>query len=127
MEGPVTLLHHLICQVLLLALMGCAALEEKEARFLRGAHNRATQEEIRQRLGLPTLVKTFPSGQSMWVYQMYDWQPGNRVTASGTWCDEYILTFDEHAVLRHWTHKNYFHGGEAFPSYCVPDRYYSTS
>ena len=127
LEGLVKLLHQLICLALFLAFMGCVVFEEKEARFLRDAHNRATQGEVQQRLGSPTLANTSPSGQSIWVYQVYDWQPGNRVSAPGTWCDEYMLTFDDHAVLRHWTHKNYFHGGEAFPSYCVPDRYYPDS
>ena len=122
------LLHQLTGIVLLPALLGCTLFEVNEARFLRSAHNRATQEAVQQRLGPPTLTQTAPSGKSVWVYQIYDWQPGdNRMTAPGTWCDEYMLTFDDHAVLRHWTHKNYFHGGEAFPAYCVPDRYYSGS
>ncbi|MEP6887678.1 MAG: hypothetical protein ABI945_05070, partial [Nitrospirales bacterium] len=72
--------------------------------------------------------KSLRSGESPWIYQIFDWQPGdNRVTAPGTWCDEYILTFDHERVLRRWTHKTYFHGGEAFPTYCVPDRFYLTS
>jgi hypothetical protein len=128
LERPVTLLPSLACLALIFVLIGCTLFEAKEMRFLRSAYNRATQEEVQQQLGFPTVAKAAPSGQSVWIYQIYDWQPGdNRVTAPGTWCDEYILMFDDEAILRHWTHKNYFHGGEAFPSYCVPDRYYSGS
>lgn len=111
-----------------LAFHGCAIFEATEARYLSHAQGRATQEEVQQRLGPPQFTKAIPSGTSLWIYRRFAWQPGdNRVTAPGTWCDEYILTFDDQAVLRHWTHKTYFHGGEAFPSYCVPDRFYSTS
>jgi len=111
--------------LLTLAISGCACFETDERRFLSHAQLRATQEEIQQRLGAPTLTKSAPSGESTWVYQIFDWQPGNRVTAPGTWCDEYRLTFDDQRVLRRWTHHNYFHGGEAFPTYCVPDRFSS--
>jgi hypothetical protein len=38
------------------------------------------------------------------------------------WCDEYVLMFDNESILREWTHRAYFHGGEAFPDFCVPDR-----
>jgi hypothetical protein len=107
---------------------GCAVFDADETRFLSHAQDRATQEEIQQRLGPPTLTKTTPSGAPVWVYRIYDWQPGdNRVTAPGTRCDEYTLTFDHERVLRRWTHKTYFHGGEAFPTYCVPDRFYPPS
>ena len=103
---------------------GCAVFEANETRFLSHAQDRATQEEVQQSLGSPKLTKTAASGKLVWVYQIYDWQSGNRITAPGTWCDEYILTFDHERVLRRWTHKTYFHGGEAFPTYCVPDRFY---
>ena len=109
-----------------LAIGGCDLFEDQERRFLSQAQDRATLEEVQQRLGMPALTKTTLSGEPVSVYRIYDWQPGdNRVTAAGTRCDEYILTFDQAGVLRRWTLKTYFHGGEAFPTYCVPDRYYS--
>lgn len=109
-----------------LAIGGCAAIEDHEPRFLSQAQDRATLQEVQQHLGMPTLTKTTSAGEPVWVYRMYDWQPGdNWVTAPGTWCDEYILTFDQAEVLRRWTHQTYFHGGEGFPTYCVPDRYSS--
>lgn len=111
--------------LLTLTIGGCSLFETNEGRFLFHAQERATQEEIQQRLGPPALMKAAPSGEPVWVYQIYDWQPGSRVTAPGTRCDEYRLTFDDQRILRRgWTHKTYFHGGEAFPSYCVPEHFY---
>jgi hypothetical protein len=120
-------LHHSLTVILFtLSTEGCGVFEANETRFLSRAQDRATQEEVQQRLGLPTLTKAAPSGESTWVYRIFDWQPGNRVTAPGSWCDEYILTFDDQHILRQWTHRNYFHGGEAFPTECLPHRYHSS-
>ncbi len=102
-------------------LTGCAVFEGKESTYLRSAHNRATQEEVKQRLGPPALTKTGPAGESILVYQVRAQQPGGRSYAPGMWCDEYVLTFDGQAILRQWTHKSYFHGGELQPTLCVPD------
>ncbi len=103
--------------------MGCAMVESKETAYLRTAQDRATQEEVRQRLGPPTLTAATQTGGALWVYQIRTQQPGNRTTAPGMWCDEYVLTFDEQAVLRRWTHQSYFHGGEYAPTSCVPGGY----
>ena len=102
-------------------LTGCAVFEAKEITYLRSAENRATQEEVKQRLGPPTLTKAGPAGEPIWVYQVREQQPGGRYNAPGMWCDEYVLTFDGQAILRQWTHKSYFHGGELQPTFCVPD------
>lgn len=106
-----------------LTVMGCAMVEPKETAYLRTAQDRATQEEVRQRLGPPTLTAATQTGEALWVYQIRTQQPGNRTTAPGMWCDEYVLTFDDQAVLRRWTHRSYFHGGEYAPTYCVPGGY----
>ena len=100
---------------------GCAVFEAKEATYLRSAQDRATQEEIRQQLGPPAISASDREGQSVWVYQVRGQQPGNRMSPTGSWCDEYVLTFDGRRVLRRWTHRSYFHGGELMPTYCVPD------
>jgi len=117
----------LLCQLmwvgLVLAVSGCALLEGKETTFLRSAQDRATQEEVRQRLGPPQFTTPTQSDESVWVYQVRQQQPGSRINAPGLWCDEYVLTFDSQAVLRRWTHRSYFHGGEVMPAYCVPDGY----
>jgi hypothetical protein len=55
----------------------------------------------------------------VWVYQIREQDPGNRWTFTGLWCDEYLLTFDDQAILRHWSHRSEFHGGELMPTYCV--------
>jgi hypothetical protein len=116
-----------LCQLiwvwLVLAVSGCTLFEAKETTFLRSAQDHATQEEVRQRLGAPQATTSTQSGEGVWVYQVRDQQPGNRITAPGQWCDEYVLTFDAQAVLRRWTHRSYFHGGEVMPTYCVPDGY----
>lgn len=127
LNGSGMKLHPYLTVILcILSTGGCAVFASNETRFLSHAQDRATQEEVQQRVGSPKLKKNTASGEPVWVYQLYDWQPGNRVTAPGTWCDEYILTFDHAGVLRRWTHKTYFHGGEAFPTYCVPQRFYLT-
>lgn len=118
--------RHLTYIGLLLTITGCMILEAKETTFLRTAEDRATQEEVQQRLGPPSMINESQSGESIWVYQIWDWQPGNRFTATGAWCDEYLLTFDSQSILRRWTHGSHFHGGEAFPDYCVPGHSAST-
>lgn len=105
---------------LALVLSGCALLEPKEATYLRTVQDHATQEEIRQQLGPPHLAKPRDAGGSVWVYQFWAHEYGDRVKASGTWCDEYVLTFDSLAVLRRWDHRVHRHGGELMPTWCVP-------
>ncbi len=100
--------------------VGCSWVEPVETAYLQAAQAWATQEEIRQQLGAPTLSVATQTGESVWVYQIRTQQPGNRVTAPGMWCDEYVLTFDSQAVLRRWTRRSYFHGGEYAATYCVP-------
>ena len=120
--GPCTrqFFHHLLWIGLMLTVAGCSFVQAKEITFLQTAQDHVTQEGVRQQLGPPHATMTSQTGQSLWIYQIWDWQPGNRFTATGAWCDEYILTFDSHTILRRWTHQNHFHGGEAFPKYCVP-------
>lgn len=102
-----------------LLLIGCALFEPKEATYLRSVQDHANQEEIRQQLGQPHLTKRLEAGGAVWVYQFFEQEYGDRIRASGTWCDEYALTFDSHAVLRHWTRQTRRHGGELAPTYCV--------
>ena len=100
---------------------GCSLFMAKEARYLMSAKNKATQAEVNEALGKPVETKTMPSGEVLWVYQVRDLQPGNRMSVPGVWCDEYVLTFDPKGTLRDWIHRSYFHGGEVMPTYCVPD------
>ena len=111
----------------LAVMVGCALLTPKETLYLRSAQDRATQEEVKQRLGPPWRTSVTPAGESVWVYEVREQEPGCCWTSRGLWCDEYVLTFDNRAVLRHWTHESHFHGGEIMPAYCVPGRFKSES
>ncbi len=117
----------IVLLTLLVLATGCALFVPTETRYLRSAQDRATQEEVRQRLGQPALIASSRAGETVWVYRVREQEPGNRWTSSGLWCDEYVLTFDQGAVLRSWTHRSHFHGGELMPTYCVPDGYPSKS
>lgn len=103
-----------------LMLTGCSLFVPKETRYLQSAQNQATQEEVQQQLGAPKLMRTTPAGESRWVYEVREIEPGaqNTWATAGSWCDEYTLTFDKTGVLRQWTHKSYFHGGELMPVSC---------
>ena len=111
---------------LVLMIAACAMVEPKEVTFLRAAEHHATQEEVRQRLGPPTLT-TVSGDAAVWIYHAWDVQPGNRITAPGAWCDEYVLSFDTSAVLQGYTHRRQFHGGETMPEYCVRGRHASAA
>jgi hypothetical protein len=113
--------------VIVMSLVSCSIFEAEQTTYLRKVRNQAGQEEIRRHLGPPTLTATSQTGEPVWVYQVRDQQPGNRMTPPGMWCDEYVLVFDQGAVLRSWTHRSYFHGGELMPTYCVPGGYGSKS
>ncbi|MEW6544961.1 MAG: hypothetical protein AB1411_15300 [Nitrospirota bacterium] len=108
---------------LILLATGCWVFIPRETLYLESAQDRATREEVRQRLGAPKLVAATKDGEPIWVYQIYYEDPSsqNKWGAPGTWCDEYVLTFDKQGILRRWTHKSEGHGGELSPTYCVTD------
>lgn len=103
----------------------CSAFIAKETLYLESAQDRATQEEVRWQLGKPYQAATSQAGSSIWVYHVYYEDPGpyNQWGTAGTWCDEYVLTFDKEGILRGWTHKSEGHGGELTPTYCVTDSF----
>jgi hypothetical protein len=113
----------MIAAGLMLLTAGCAFLEGKETVYLESAQDRATQEDISRKMGQPKYKATTATGLPIWVYQIYTEEPGaqNKWGTSGTWCDEYVLTFDKQGILRNWTHKLEGHGGELSPTYCVTD------
>ena len=108
-----------LCVAMMLS--ACAAFEGKDAAWLDKVQGQATQEQIRGRWGEPVSTQSLESGGSLWIYEKREEQPGNRYAAPGTWCEEYALTFDKQAILRRWTHRSYFHGGELMPAKCIPD------
>ena len=108
-------------QVMLIALFctaGCSLLIPKESRYLKVAQDRATGEEVRKQLGTPLATTAASSSEAIWLYEVLDEQPTYRGTPTGFWCDEYRLSFDTSGVLRRWTHRSFFHGGELRPEPC---------
>jgi hypothetical protein len=99
----------------------CVSPESKEAASLTAAQGQASQEEIRRQWGEPTTTRSLEGGQSLWTYEKREQQSGSRYAAPGMWCNEYALTFDVRGILRHWTHRSYFHGGELMPKKCIPE------
>ena len=70
-----------------LLFVGCSLFEAKETAYLREARDRATQEEVKARLGPPALIKPATGAESIWVYQIRQEQSGSRMTSPGLWCD----------------------------------------
>lgn len=120
MSAPLRLL---LAGGVLAAVGGCTLFIDQEALYLRSAQGQASQGDIRQRLGPPHLVASTPAGESVWVYDVYTIEPGGQNTwvTTGSWCDEYVLTFDGQGILSHWTHESELHGGELMPTSCVTE------
>lgn len=105
-----------------LVCIGCAVMTAKETEYLKRAEGQATQSDVRQRLGAPRQIMQQADGGATWVYEVRELEPGsqNSWATTGSWCDEYKLSFDKGGVLRHWTHNSYLHGGETQPLNCNP-------
>jgi hypothetical protein len=103
--------------------VGCELFMAKETLYLKSAQDRAGQEDVRQHLGPPHLVAPTQAGESVWVYEVREIERGgnNSWSVTGSWCDEYVLTFDRQGILRSWTHKSQKHRDALTPTYCVRD------
>lgn len=110
-------------------IVGCALLVPHETRYLQTAQGRATQDEVRKELGEPRLKVQTSAGDPVWVYEVRQVEAGsqNSWSSFGSWCDEYVVTFDRQGILRHWAHKSEKHGGERMPTYCVTDGFATRS
>lgn len=98
---------------------GCSLFIPKECRYLKAVEGRATGEEVQQKLGAPLdTTISMETGELLWHYEVLEEQPTHRGTPTGFWCDEYRLAFDRDGVLRRWTHRSFFHGGELRPEPC---------
>src|SRR5438094_3384000 len=97
--------------VVSLLFVGCVLFEGKETVYLRSAQGRATQVEVEQRVGPPALTRSTEEGESVWVYEVREEQPGSRSRAPGTWCDEYVLTSHGPGIVRGWTQRPQLTGG----------------
>ncbi len=98
----------------------CSHFQNKEAAYLDSVKGRGTQAEVRQELGAPKAVRQAQGGETIWVYELLEQQSGNRFTAPGIWCEQYLLTFDDKTVLLRWRQLTHFHGGELMPTECIP-------
>jgi hypothetical protein len=98
----------------------CGHFQTKEAAYLDSVKGRGTQAEVRQELGAPKAVRQADGGETIWVYELMEQQSGNRFTAPGVWCEQYLLTFDDKAVFQRWRQLSHFHGGELMPTECMP-------
>jgi hypothetical protein len=105
---------------LLVVASGCSVIIPRETKYLQSAQGQATQEQVRQNLGAPQAMKTSQAGEAIWIYEVREVEAGaqNTWATGGSWCDEYALIFDKNGVLREWTHKSFFHGGENMPFSC---------
>ncbi len=112
--------HILGLMAIVINVVACSHLQTKEGAYLDSAKGRATQAEVRQALGAPKAVRKSEEGEGVWVYEFREQQSGNRYTPPGTWCEEYLLTFDDKAVLQKWKQVSHFHGGELMPTECIP-------
>lgn len=99
----------------------CSHLQTREAAYLDSVKGRGTQAEVRQELGDPKAIRPSDGGQTVWVYEVVEQQSGNRFTAPGVWCQQYLLTFDDKAVFQRWRQLSHFHGGELMPKECIPE------
>jgi len=113
-------LRELTLVSLVLMLIGCATSESWQVVYLKTAQDQATQEEVRQRLGPPRQTTPAETGKSVWDYEYWEHEYGDRIRQSGSWCDQYVLTFDSQAVLRQWVHHTNRHRGEMMPAACAP-------
>jgi hypothetical protein len=84
--------------------------------YLESRLDWATEKKIEDEMGNPVRKVTTSAGEALWVYQTRTVQAGDRPAAVGSWCDEYVLTFDPQGVLRRWTHEAQLYGGEVVPS-----------
>ena len=103
-----------------LGIAACSHLQSKEAAYLDSVKGQATQGNVRQELGAPKAVRKGEAGEGIWVYEFREQQSGNLYTPPGTWCEEYLLTFDNNAVLQTWKHVSHFHSGGLMPKECIP-------
>ena len=73
--------------------------------YLITATDRATQDEVRQKMGAPNLTKSLDGIESIWTYRYevsssFLFRRGDMI--GGSPCIEYVLDFDATHVLRYW-------------------------
>jgi hypothetical protein len=76
--------------------IGCTSWK---VEYLDEVTGKATQDEVRKKLGPPMEERTLGTGESVWHYGY----TGYSATAAGSYyCYGYNLTFDAQKVLKQW-------------------------
>lgn len=89
---------------IVVALTGCG---ELEGRYYQGGVNQATEESVAKHYGAPHSHERMPDGRSIWTY--YDRGSGTSGYsgfARASYCQAYILTFDQNEILRDWRQRD---------------------
>ncbi|WP_447971950.1 hypothetical protein [Nitrospira sp. Kam-Ns4a] len=86
---------------------GAVACSTWQGEYLRANVGKATQADVRQHLGEPSLTRSLEGGGSEWLYhyfagKLYSELVEGHVGGRQPDCTEYLLTFDERNVLSDW-------------------------
>lgn len=76
--------------------------------YLVEANGRATEDDVRNRFGVPVSIKTFEDQSANWTYRYEvktSWLGRRGDMVGGAPCIEYELTFDQQEVLAHWVRR----------------------
>jgi hypothetical protein len=76
---------------------GCTP--ERQA-FIEDSVDHATQDDILKRFGSPLSVGRLRDGREVWTFRNID--AGYSRDLGAGYCREYVLTFDDHKILRRW-------------------------
>jgi hypothetical protein len=125
-EAMMAFIHAVVISLAVLE-VGCGLFLDQEMIYLQSAQDRETQQAVRDRLGPPLWIVPRSAGETVWVYQITQREKGgnNILDIVGFWCDEYVLTFDQQGVLRHWEHKSQKHRYPPSPTNCVTNGFMS--
>ena len=125
-EAMMAFIHAVVISIAVLE-VGCGLFLDQEMIYLQSAQDRETQQAVRDRLGPPLWIVPRSAGETVWVYQITQREKGgnNILDIVGFWCDEYVLTFDQQGVLRHWEHKSQKHRDPPSPTNCVTNGFMS--
>ena len=77
--------------------VGCTSFTHQ---YLDEVTGKATQDEIRKKLGSPMEERALDTDDSVWHYR----ETGFSATSSSNYCYGYDLTFDTQKVLQRWNH-----------------------
>lgn len=71
--------------------------------------------------GRGTVTRQAKGGETVWVYEFREQQSGNRFTALGMWCDEYLSPSTTRRYFSVGSNcRTSMHGGELRPQECIP-------